>query len=304
MNKIYACLVVFAFFNSSAILAFGRGSRIDATLDLCPVALSSLQNNGSVRLDMATYPGLVPLPNTCDAAQIDFANPTPLSINYYGTRYNSVFVNENGLLTFGAASAATSTADLLNLGLPAIAALLTDFDYVNGAGSVRYGWGPIDTGPGFFISYGVRSSSTSSDFSRIQVGFINIDNATGDFDLEFNFDKIVFDGGGATAGFTSGAGQGLVFAGAGVAGAYRGDSSLNTCEIGSNPLPCNNFGVPPGTTDRFGVEVIGRYVYQFRNGVPVGSPPIDVPEPASMILFGLGLGALGMSLKNKRKNKA
>jgi PEP-CTERM motif len=274
-----------------------RGSRIDSGYAICPVSPSALANNGSQLLNLTAYPSLIATPISC-AADYDYTQPVAYGLNFYGTTYNSLYANENGSLTFGAGLSATATSDLLTIGLPTLAPFLTDFDNQAGNLEVRYGWETNATENAFYVTYSYRESALSPVLTSFEVAFTDI-TASGDFDLEFDYYQVLWDGNGATAGVSNGNGLGYVFSGAGTPGAYFGDPTLVTCEIGSNPLPCNTFGVPAGAVDEFGLPVIGPHIFRFRNGVPISLNATDVPEPMTNAMLLFGLAAIGF-IRNRK----
>jgi hypothetical protein len=53
-------------------------------------------------------------------------------INLYGTRYTSLYINSNGLLTFNSANPSYTPGALTTLGQPSIAPFWTDIDISKG----------------------------------------------------------------------------------------------------------------------------------------------------------------------------
>lgn len=275
----------------------GRASRIDAWTNLCNVD-DALAGNGSVEVALATYDVVDFSQDISCTSNFDFANPRPLSLNIYGTLYETVFINENGNLTFGAPSAATGTGDLLNFAAPVIALALGDVDIAEG-GSITYGWNPF--GNNMVFNYqGVLPPGGAPGGNVVQL-FITEESAVtgneGDFTLEINYDQLLWDIGGLTAGFSNGAGEGFVFSGAGDPGAYLGRNFFDTPSVCDNPatgLTCNGFGAD-GETDFSGNLITGRYRFVFRNGLPVAVPDddtTDVPAPPMLLLLGIGIGTV------------
>lgn len=277
--------------------AAGRATRIANTLDFCGVT-SSVAGNNSMEVPIASFP-LIDDTLICSPEFVDFSRPSPIPINLFGTTYDRLFINENGNVSFGAASAATDGSNFLDSGIPMIAGFLADADVdlsrPGSESSIRYGWGDGT----FVITYdpiaGAAGLSGDNIFQIRLIDRSDVTGTVGDFDLELNFDVISWDGGGATVGFTDGAGQGFVFRGSEIAGAFLGFSEdLLTEAFCPTPtsLPCSNFNVPPGTINDAGFPVTGRYVFQFRNGTPLAVPgDVDVPEPEAFGLFGLGAAA-------------
>jgi hypothetical protein len=215
-----------------------------------------------------------------------------LSANFFGTTYQSAFVNNNGNLTFDSALATFTPFDLLSTSRAILAPFFADVD-TRGAGSnvVTYGNSSIDGRAAFgvnWINVGYFSQRTDLLNSFQLVLIDRSDIAAGDFDFEFNYDKIEWETGGASgglnglggssarAGWSNGATASYELAGSAVNGAFL-DGGPNALIGGS-----------------FNSRTQGRYTFSVRNGTVTNPNPASVPDSGSTALcFGLALGCLG-----------
>jgi hypothetical protein len=184
----------------------------------------------------------------------------PFPINFYGTNYSSLYINNNGNVTFDVAQSAYLPGDLVGQGLKIIAPYWADVDTLNIlSGVVKYGSGTVD-GHGAFgvdwVNVGYFSANADKLLSCQLVIIDRSDIAAGDFDMEFNYDKVQWQYGDASGGDPPYAGyannlSGYELPGSGVADAFL-DSNPATGLIYHNL----NSSVP------------GRYIFPFRNGQP------------------------------------
>lgn len=208
------------------------------------------------------------------AANDDLYTENPVNIgydlNFFGTVYDMLYVNNNGNVTFDQPLATYTPFGLTGqIDTSIIAPFFADVD-TRGMGSqlVSYGYGSVDGRPAFGVNYvgvGYFSNHTDllNDFQLILID--RSDRRSGDFDIEFNYDKIEwetgdasggqdgFGGQSARAGFSNGTGDlgtYYEFDGSGVHGAFL-DSSDDGLVYGARRS-----------------EVPGRYVFQVRNGIP------------------------------------
>jgi hypothetical protein len=225
--------------------------------------------------------------------------------NFFGNNYTDTYVNNNGNLTFTAPLGTYTPFGLINTNVPVIAAFFADVD-TRGAGTspVTYGQGTVNGRNAFganYLNVGYYPSGIDkiNDFQIVLVD--RADTGAGNFDIEFNYNKIQWETGGASGGtgglggdsarigFSNGTGapgSSFELTGSGVNGAFL--------DGGPNALIANSLNS----------NVLGRYTFNARNGSIV-PPAAAVPEPFTIIgtLVG-GTAALRMRKKLKSATKA
>jgi hypothetical protein len=214
-------------------------------------------------------------------------------VNYFGTTYGGGFLNNNGNITFTGPLSTFTPFQLTAGSTPMIAAFFADVD-TRGPGSdlLRYGSGSVGGRAAFGVTWdGVGYYSSGVDkLNEFQIILVDrSDTGVGNFDIEFNYDKIKWEtgeasggsaglgGSSARAGYSNGAGNFLELVGSGVNGAFLdgGPNSLASGQIGAS-------------VDRGALA--GQYVFQARNGSVVDG---QVPEPATLLVWAtLGLVSL------------
>ncbi len=214
------------------------------------------------------------------------------SVNFFGTNFSNLFVNNNGNVTFNDADPTFTPANITGASVPRLAPFFAD----------------VDTGIGNVVTYGSSVISGQNVFgvNWIDVGYFGqhidktnsfqliitdrSDIAVGDFDFQFNYDRILWETGdadnginglggiSAVAAWTNGAGTFLQLAGSLVNGALL--------DNGPNALVGHSLNS----------DILGQYNFNVRNGQVIGA---NVPEPSSFAL--LGLGALALFVVRRRK---
>jgi hypothetical protein len=147
----------------------------------------------------------------------------PFAVDFYGNTFHSLYVNNNGNVTFGQSMSAWKPIQFASVTRPLIAAFWADVD-TRAAGSnlVTYGTTTFAGHPAFcadwpYVGYWSEGMDKLNDFQLMLVG--REDVAPGAFEIIFNYDQVqwetgTFDGGvdglggvSAGIGFTLGDGS-------------------------------------------------------------------------------------------------
>ncbi|MDE2403643.1 MAG: PEPxxWA-CTERM sorting domain-containing protein [Sphingomonadales bacterium] len=233
-----------------------------------------------------------------------FVGPVALGFtaNYFGSTSSTVFVNNNGNVTFNSGQSAYTPYGLgaSYHGQPIIAPFFADVDTRNLASSqVTYGtglFGGRDTFGVNWVNVGYYSSQADK-LNSFQLLLVDrSDVAAGDFDMYFNYDRILWETGSASggvngfggvpaaAGFSQGTGNAGTY--------YQFPGSLVTRALidgGPNSLVAGtNYGVT------------GSYLFNVRNGNVIIPEDNSVPEPATWATMVLGMGIVGAALRRRQ----
>jgi Ca2+-binding RTX toxin-like protein len=193
-------------------------------------------------------------------------------LNFFGTDYTSLFVNNNGNITFASASG-QFTPDVISAGAgnPIIAAFWADVDTNNPIGTTSPGgnstgsdlvWYDLDTVNHVFTVtwddvgyYGAHDDLV--DAFQLQL----IDEGNGDFDIIFRYEAVNW-----TTGDASGGSGGL--GGTPARAGYSAGDGVNYFELPESGNQSQMLGLPD-TTGNTGTA--GVFEFQVRNGQVVGA---------------------------------
>src|SRR5580704_8171292 len=224
--------------------------------------------------------------------------PLPFAVNFFGTTFNSLFVNNNGNVTFGDAFSEFTPTGLNsdNGGIPIIAAYWADVDTTGAfSGSleaptipsavVTYGVDTVNGHPAFGVDYeNVGYYQTHTDkLNSFQLILIDRSDTgiAGAFDIEFDYDKVQWEAGDASNGIDglrSAQTEGCVSAAVGYSNG-TGTAGTNF-QLPGSFVPGALLDNGPGATslihNSLNSTMLGRYEFQVRNGVV--EPTLTVTE--------------------------
>ena len=228
------------------------------------------------------------------------------ALNYFGNTYSTTFVNNNGNVTFGS-PLGTFTPFALNgaTSIPIIAPFFADVDTRGAAsGLTSYGTGTFNGSQTFGVTWpavGYFGSHTDK-LNTFQLLLVNrSDTGTGNFDIYFNYDQILWETGDASSGSNG-------FGGTSAAAGYSAGSGTPGSFAQLNGSLTNGAlldGGPNSLVANSNIGVAGRYLFTVREGT-VTAPPVTgaVPEPAVWGMMIGGFGMVGVSLRRRRKTLA
>lgn len=220
------------------------------------------------------------------------------NVNFFGQSFSSLYVNNNGNVTFNQPLQTFTPFSLITTSVPMLAPFFADVDTRNAnSGVVQYGQAVLAGRNTFGVNWlnvGYYSNAVDKTNSFQLVVTDRSDTGAGNFDFQFNYDNVSwetgsasngvngFGGNSARAGWSNGVSQSYELAGSAVNGAFlnAGPNALVSHSLNSN--------------------VLGQYNFQVRNGSVVSS----VPEPETLAMLLAGLGLVGAVARRRGQKSA
>ena len=220
------------------------------------------------------------------------------SANINGSTFTQTYVNNNGNITFNAALGTFTPSAISNGAFgPIIAPYFADVDTrAAGSNPVTYGAAMLGGHHVFGVNYiHVGVFDEQPIFNSFQMILTDrSDVSAGDFDIQFNYDSVIWEAGTASNAPNGGLGGTSALVG------YWTSATSNATLPGSlvNGAFVNG-GANALVSHSLNSNVLGQYNFQDRGGAVIPS----VPEPETYALMALGLAVVGFASR-KRGQKA
>lgn len=224
------------------------------------------------------------------------------AINFFGMPYNGVFVNNNGNISLGARNTFYSNANLDSLPARVIAPFYANVDTRFAGSAVRYGTGSVDGHNAFAVNWlnvdYYPSNAAHTNRNSFQLVLVDrSDLGAGNFDMEFNYDQILWESGANSGGDANGLGGNSARIGwMGNNGTLEAIYQMPGSNVAGSFVDGNL--ISGLVHNSFMSDVDGRYVFRFRGGTwadapsdtPVNHEPV-VTAPDDVVLIEDAYGA-------------
>ncbi|MBA2628129.1 MAG: PEP-CTERM sorting domain-containing protein [Gemmatimonadales bacterium] len=276
-----------------------KSGRTAALLLAASIAAGGTQAAAqAVRTDIGYTTGTVPRNDD------SFVGPVSIgfTVNFFGVTGSTLFVNNNGNITFNSGLSTFTPFNLTSTATNIIAPFFADVD-TRAAGSalVTYGNSAVNGRAAFGVNWVNVGYFSSHDQHLNSFQLIMIDRsdlAAGDFDFEFNYDRITWESGQASGSDANGLGGSSARA-----GFSNGTGAPNTSfELPGSAVNGAFLDGGPNAliSHRLNSNLDGRYIFTVRNGqviVDPGVPDTTVPEPETYLLLATGLVGIVVARK-------
>lgn len=220
------------------------------------------------------------------------------AVDFYArTGVSHVYVNNNGNVTFGGPLGSYTPFPILTTSTAMLAPFFADVDTRYNLPDVHYGTGTVDGRAAFgvdWINVGYYNAHGDSSNSFQLVIIDRSDIAPGDFDFEFNYDRIEWETGDASGGI---GGLGGSSARAGWSDGAAASFEINGSAVNGALLDTNQTAGLIHHSINSSME--GRYVFQVRNGNVVATA---VPDSGTTLTL-TGIALIGLIALQSRKSR-
>ena len=220
--------------------------------------------------------------------------PVGFTVNFFGTNRSAVWVNNNGNITFDTALATWTPLPLQSNQHEMIAPFWGDVDTRPGAtGDTSWSSGVfIGLRHAFAVTwphvgYYDRNTNKHNTFQLVLIERSDI--ATGDFDIELNYDKIQWETGDAPS---SGGVNGLGGKSARVGISNGSDRNVELAGSGVNGQLLDSALITGLIYNSRNSAIRGRYVFQVRSGVVLDAIQVSAGDDQALAV---GAGSTGLS---------
>jgi len=192
--------------------------------------------------------------------------PIGFNVNFFGNQHSTLYVNNNGNITFDRPLATYTPFDLTTTEQEIIAPFFSDVDTRNSA-DVTYGQGMVNGKLAFavnWINVGYFESHNAPLNSFQLVIIDRSDIAPGDFDIEFNYSHIGWETGDASDGV---GGFGGFSARVGYSNGTRESGTFYEMIGSAVNGAFLDSGYQSLISRKFNSNTLGRYIYEARSGV-------------------------------------
>ncbi|NTW41526.1 MAG: PKD domain-containing protein, partial [Cellulomonadaceae bacterium] len=244
---------------------------------------SALDTSGAVIDDPACVENTLPANDDGSSSQVNL----PFDINFYGTTYSTMWVNNNGNVTFDGPLSTYTPFGLLATNRAIIAPFFADVD-TRGTGSqpVQYGYGATAyqghaavcvnwVNVGYFSGHADKLNS----FQLLLV--TRPDKGVGSFDIVFNYDQIQWETGDYSGGMNGYGGTSARVGFSSGAGTVGTATELPGSGVSRAFLDQNAGGDTDGAGlkwSKLSSDVLGRYVFSVRAGGVIGDTYVAIGD--------------------------